>query len=148
MTATLLCAGPSRAVSVHGGVGFSFAPFASVHLQVEWSSWFIGAEAGGGVGAWGDFSNVQLLKAGFILDAAAHPYLALGAGHGSISDNYGSGPALSAEAGLLLGHDRSWGRVVPFVELPWALWKTTAGGRYVRPVSPGIGSLVGVKLLL
>ncbi len=148
ITAALLCAGPSRAVSLHGGVGYSLALFVSVHLQVEGSSWFIGAEAGGGLGAWGDSSSVQLLKAGFILDAGPHPYLAVGAGHGSIGDNYGSGPALCAEAGLLLGHDRSWGRVVPYVEVPWALWKTTAGGLFAKPFSPGQGWLVGLKLLL
>ena len=148
MTAALLCAGPSRAVSVHGGVGYSFPLFASVHLQVEWSWWFIGAEAGTGFGAWGEASDIQLLKAGFILNAGPHPYIAFGVGHGSTGENYGSGLALAAEAGLLLGHDGPWGRLVPYVEVPWARWKTTAGGVFAKPFSPGSFWLVGLKLLL
>lgn len=148
IAAALLCAGPSGALSGHVGVGYSYPLFVSAHLQFEWPSWFIGAETGTGFGAWGDSSDLQLLKAGFILDAGPHPYLAFGVGHGSTGDNYGSGLALAAEAGWLLGHDRSWGRVVPYVEVPWALWKTTVGGQFVKPVSPGARLLVGLKLLL
>ena len=35
---------------------------------------------------------------------------------------------------------------LPAVEMPWALWKTTVGGR--KPFSPGARLLVGLKLLL
>jgi hypothetical protein len=48
----------------------------------------------------------------------------------------------------MLGHGRSWGRVVPFVEVPVATWSTydpKSSSRW----RPGVGApLLGIKLLL
>ena len=60
----------------------------------------------------------------------------------------GSGVAVTFEAGLLLGKERTWGRIMPFIELPVATW-TTPGRQGERPWSPGVGyPLFGLRFLL
>lgn len=143
-------AGGSDPWTLHGGVAVATLVVPSLQLQLERRSWFVGAEYGYGLGGWG-FTALALVKAGRIWEAAGHPYLAIGAGWGSayLYDNLaGSGFALTAEVGLMLGHGRSWGRVVPFIELPVATW-TTHDPRSTSSWSPGVGApLLGVKLLL
>jgi hypothetical protein len=46
----------------------------------------------------------------------------------------------------MIGYGRSWGRVVPFVEVPVATWSATA--RDGHTWRPGVGLLLGIKLLL
>jgi hypothetical protein len=141
--------------TLHGGVGVATLVVPSLHLQLEGRSWFVGAEYGFGYGGWGPghlgLSALALVKAGRIWESSGHPYLAIGAGWGSAYDLdnlSGSGFALTAEAGLMLGYGRSWGRVVPFIELPIATW-SIHDRRSTTTWSPGVGfPLVGIKLLL
>jgi hypothetical protein len=76
-------------------------------------------------------------------------YFAAGAGWGNAynGDNLdGSGFLLTAEIGWMLGFRRSWGRVVPFIEVPFATWTVTQGNESWKP---GVGfPLFGIKLLL
>jgi hypothetical protein len=138
-----------KGMSFHGGVALSALLFPTLQLQLEWPSWFIAVEAGWGLGGWGAVSALAVAKVGLVWNVDLHPYFALGAGVGWAYDGDGadgSGFALTGEAGLMLGHGRSWGRVVPFVEVPVATWSTTS--RYGYTWRPGIGLLLGIKLLL
>jgi hypothetical protein len=141
--------------SLHGGVAVATLVVPSLQLQLERRSWFVGAEYGFGFGGWGSgglgLSALALVKAGRIWEVPSHPYLAIGAGWGSAYDLdnlSGSGFALTAEAGLMLGHGRSWGRVVPFVEVPVATWSVPDPKSNSR-WRPGVGApLLGIKLLI
>jgi hypothetical protein len=133
--------------SFHIGVGYAALVFPTLQAQLEWPSWFLGAELGWGFGGWG-LSSIALAKVGYVYSASGH-YLAIGAGIGSAYDTEnasGSGFALSGETGLMLGYGRSWGRIVPYIEIPVATWTATSSDRRYT-WRPGAGLLLGVKLL-
>jgi hypothetical protein len=137
-------------VSFHVGAGISFLVVPSLQVQLEGKSWFAGAELAAGIGGWG-FSTLVIGKAGYVSSLRLHPYLAIGAGFASaydLDELSGSGFALTFEAGLLLGKERAWGRIMPFIELPIATW-SVPGREGGTPWSPGVGyPLVGIRFLL
>jgi hypothetical protein len=137
-------------LSFHGGVGVSLLIVPSLQLQIEGRQWFVAAEFAGGFGGWG-FSEFAVGKAGYVFDGRLHPYIAAGVGHGGASnldELNGGGLTFVAEAGLLVGKERTWGRIMPFVELPIATW-STPDPKGTKPWTPGVGyPLVGLRFML
>jgi hypothetical protein len=95
-----------------------------------------------------------LLRLGVIAPIPLHPYVSAGGGAiWAYDGESGSdvGPGLSFEAGLLLGKDRPWGRIVPFVQLDRALWTVNKPGPPPGSTyhwAPGWGyPIVGLKVL-
>lgn len=138
--------------SVHGGAGLSLLIVATAQLQLESQHWLIAAEAAAGLGPWRLISEFAVVKAGRIFEGDLHPYVVVGAGISSAYDGdnlTGSGVAVVAEAGLLLGKERHLGRIMPFIELPIALWSVPDPKSPGNPWHPGVGiPMIGVRFLL